>query len=140
MIFNLNRKKGIVEKRFNEWIELKEKIHSNNYNPPFVSERDIWWISFGENVGSEMNGKSKLFSRPGIILKKLARNFYLIAPTTSQERKGTWYTNIEFEDKEMYVCLHQIRTVDFRRLSTRLGRIGDSDFNKIKNGFKKLYL
>lgn len=37
----------------------------------------------GENVGSEMNGKSDLFSRPALILKKLLASFFLVAPTTS---------------------------------------------------------
>ena len=94
-------------KRFLEWIKLKEKLHDTQHVPPLVKERDLWWISFGENVGSEMNGKSNLFSRPGIILKKLSREFYLVAPTTSQRKEGSWYVEITQEGKSMYVCLHQ---------------------------------
>lgn len=40
----------------------------------------------------------------------------------------------------MYVCLNQIRTIDFRRLSTRLGRVDSNDFKKVKRAFEKLYL
>ena len=65
-------------KKFLEWIGLKERLHSTDHKPPFVSERDMWWISFGENVGSEMNGKSERFSRPALILKKLAHGVYVI--------------------------------------------------------------
>lgn len=39
-------------KRFFDWITLKEKLHILEKDPPLVSERDIWWISFGENIGS----------------------------------------------------------------------------------------
>jgi hypothetical protein len=37
-------------KRFNEWIGLKEKLHSNNPKAPLVKERDLWWISLGELI------------------------------------------------------------------------------------------
>ncbi len=75
-------------KRFLEWIHIKEKLHGiEKWPPPFVSERDLWWVSFGENIGSEINGKSKLFSRPGLVLKKLARNFYLVAPDDITEER-----------------------------------------------------
>jgi mRNA interferase MazF len=57
--------------RFFEWIGLKEKLHRSDHKPPFVSERDLWWTSLGENVGSEVNGKSGRFSRPVLIMRKL---------------------------------------------------------------------
>lgn len=126
-------------KQFLQWISLKEKLHQNSAKPPFVAERDIWWMSFGENIGSEINGKSSLFSRPGIVLKKLAQGFYLVAPTTTQERSGTWYVEMMYNGKRMFVCLHQIRAVDYRRLSSRMGRINEDDFRKVKKSFIKLY-
>ena len=128
-----------IVKRFLEWIKLKEKLHTIEKGPPLVSERDLWWVSLGENVGSEMNGKSKLFSRPGLIIKKLSRGFYLVAPTTSQEKKGTWYVPIRQEGKNMFVCLHQVRTIDYRRLSNRLGIADEEDFRKVKDAFWHLY-
>ncbi len=53
------------DKRFNEWIELKKTLHNKEVKPPFVSEGDMWWMSLGENVGSEINGKSDVFRYPG---------------------------------------------------------------------------
>jgi hypothetical protein len=47
-------------KRFLDWIGLKEKLHKSSFKPPLVKERDLWWASIGENVGSEINGKSDL--------------------------------------------------------------------------------
>jgi mRNA interferase MazF len=126
-------------KRFLEWMGLKEKLHRNNAVPPLVRERDLWWISLGENIGSEINGKSRLFSRPGLILKKLSHSLFLIAPTTSQPREGTWYVKIVQEGKSMRVCLHQIRVVDYRRLSNRLGVMDEEDFKRCKGAFLKLY-
>ena len=46
--------------KFLEWIGIKTKLNNITSNSPLVSERDLWWISFGQNVGSEINGKSRL--------------------------------------------------------------------------------
>ena len=126
-------------KRFLEWIGLKEKLHNTESDPPLVKERDLWWVSIGENVGSEMNGKSSLFSRPAVVLKKLSRGFFLVAPTTSVKHEGTWYVMMRQEGKMMFVCLHQTRTIDYRRLSTRMGVVDEEDFRKIKDAFWRLY-
>ncbi|HEY4520693.1 MAG TPA: type II toxin-antitoxin system PemK/MazF family toxin [Candidatus Paceibacterota bacterium] len=126
-------------KRFLEWIGLKEKLHNSTHRPPLVSEREIWWASVGENVGSEIDGKNLLFSRPVIIFRKLAHGFYFVIPTTTQSRAGSWYVNFRQQDKEMTACLHQARAIDHRRLSSKIGTLDDSDFRRIKEGFNKLY-
>jgi hypothetical protein len=41
-------------KRFLAWLGLKQQLHEISTQPPLVSERDIWWASIGENVGSEI--------------------------------------------------------------------------------------
>ncbi len=40
----------------------------------------------------------------------------------------------------MIACLHQARTMDYRRLSSKLGELDETDFKKVKEGFKNLYL
>lgn len=126
-------------KKFLEWIGLKEKLNTATHEPPLVSERDIWWASVGENVGLEIDGKSKLFSRPVIIFKKLAHGFYLVVPTTTQQRKGTWYVDFRQQGEDMVACLHQVRTIDYRRLFSKLGELDDQDFIRIKEKFHRLY-
>lgn len=126
-------------KRFLEWIGLKERLHNATPSPPLVSEGDIWWASVGENVGSEINGKSRLFSRPVVIYKKLSHGFYFVVPTTTQERGGTWYVSFRQHEKTMLACLHQARAIDYRRLSTKLGTLDDEDFGRVKAGFRNLY-
>jgi len=127
-------------KRFLAWIGLKERLHIIDHKPPLVSQGDIWWVSIGENVGSEVNGKSDLFSRPVIIFKKLAHGFYFVIPTTTQVREGSWYVAFRQHKRDMAACLHQARTIDFRRLSSKLGMLDDNDFARVKKGFSSLYL
>lgn len=127
-------------KNFFEWIGLKEKLHVKHCKPPYVNEGDIWWVSVGENVGSEINGKSSLFSRPVVILKKLAHGFYFVVPTTTQFREGTWFIGFRHKDKYMSACLHQARSIDYRRFYSKLGRLDDKDFIRVREGFLELYL
>jgi mRNA interferase MazF len=123
-------------KGFLQWCGLKQKLHESRARGPFVRERDLWWVSLGENIGSEINGKSDLYSRPAIILKKLAHGFFLVAPTTTKNHEGTWYVPIVYNEKKTCVCLYQIRTIDYRRLSSRIGQISGDDFENVKRGFK----
>lgn len=127
-------------KKFLEWIGLKGRLHAIEHKPPLVSQGDIWWASLGENVGSEVNGKSKLFSRPVIILKKLSHGFYFVIPTTTQVREGSWYVKFRQHERDMAACLHQARAIDYRRLSSKLGTLDDTDFSRVKDGFHSLYL
>jgi mRNA interferase MazF len=126
-------------KEFFQWIRLKEKLHNSAAITPLVSHGDIWWASIGENVGSEINGKSVLFSRPVIIFKKLAHGFYFVIPTTTKIRDGTWYVQFRHQEKDMIACLHQARPLDYRRLSSKIGTLDDADFLRIKEGFHSLY-
>ena len=126
-------------KRFLPWIGLKQRLHEAAQKPPLVSEGDIWWASIGENVGSEINGKSDLFSRPAVIYKKLAHGFYFVIPTTTQERTGSWFVPFRQRNKAMVACLHQARAIDYRRLSSKLGTLDDEDLERIKAGFRSLY-
>lgn len=124
---------------FNNWLELKEKLHNLKSPAPLVSEGEIWWASLGQNIGSEINGKSSLFSRPVIIYRVFAHGFYLVIPTTTQFKEGTWYVRVAQKNRLISVCLHQIRAIDYRRLSNRIGRLDDKDLVRVKDGFDSLY-
>lgn len=129
-----------IIKQFKKWLTLKEHLHNKNHQPPFVSERDIWWASIGENIGSEIDGKSDKFSRPVIIFKKLAHGFYFVIPTTTKIKEGSWYVLFEHQEKEMIACLHQARAVDYRRLWSKIGQIDTTDYEQIQEGFERLYI
>jgi mRNA interferase MazF len=70
--------------KFMNWIEIKIRLHFKSHEPPLVTEGDIWWASLGENIGTEINGKGPLFTRPLIVLRKLSRETYFVVPVTTQ--------------------------------------------------------
>jgi PemK-like, MazF-like toxin of type II toxin-antitoxin system len=133
-------------KNFLDWFELKPKLNNLNHKPPFFKEREIWWCHLGENIGTEISGKSQKFTRPVIINTKLSKYTFLGIPTTTQlfdqngnERNGSWYQKIEINDKKMLAVLSQIRIIDYRRLDKVLAEIDPKDFGLIKNAFNRLY-
>lgn len=126
-------------KNFLEWVHLKEKLDLGVQKVPHVNEAEVWWASLGENIGYEINGKSKLFTRPVLVFKKLSKSFYLVIPLTTQKHVGTWYVNYKQQGKMVTACLQQVRTVDYRRLYSKLGVLDDSDFERVRIGFRDLY-
>jgi mRNA interferase MazF len=49
----------------------------------FYREGEVWWVRLGKNIGYEMNGKDREFTRPVIILKKYNQYSFLAAPLTT---------------------------------------------------------
>ena len=74
-----------------------------------------------------------------IIFKKLAHGFYFVIPTTTKPKVGSWYVPFRQADRKMIASLHQSRAIDHRRLSTKLGQLDDSDFDRVREGFWRLY-
>ncbi len=69
-------KNELNEKHFFEWMKIKEELH-NIGKIPAIKEGEIWWAALGENVGVEINGKHKDYSRPVIVFRKLSRFLFL---------------------------------------------------------------
>lgn len=126
-------------KHFPEWMELKGNIH-NVGRIPKVKEGEIWWCAMGENVGVEINGKSKTFARPIVIFKKLNRYSFMGIPLTSKHHFGEWYTPFIFKGKHQVAVLAQARVVSVSRLYDKIGEMSDSDLKLVKIGFKNLYV
>ena len=125
-------------KKFREWIELKEKLHYNA-KMPRISEGEIWWCSFGENVGAEINGKSARFTRPVLIMKKLSQASFMGIPLTSQEKTGAWYAGFEFLGKKEYAAVCQARVMSVSRLHSKMGQVPETDLEIVKKAFGSLY-
>ncbi len=124
---------------FLQWIKVKALLHFSQNALPHLSPREFWWAALGRNIGSEINGKNTDFTRPVLIMKKLSRSLFLVIPATTQAHSGTWYVPIFYNNRKQYLCLHQMRVVDIRRFTYRIGQISPIQFKKVKEGFDLLY-
>ena len=88
----------------------------------------------GENVGVEINGKNSAFSRPVLILKKLSHYFFIGVPLSTKKHEGTWWVKFEFQNRNEYAVVAQIRTFSVSRLYESLGEVPKSDLELVKSG------
>ncbi|MBR3332360.1 type II toxin-antitoxin system PemK/MazF family toxin [Candidatus Saccharibacteria bacterium] len=127
-------------KNLEMWFPVKERKHNISTNKiPKITDGEIWWVAVGENVGVEINGKSKYFSRPVLIYKKLTHLGFLGIPLSTQKHDGAWYVGFRFQEKDICAVLSQARTFSTARLYSRLGQIAEDDMQKVKKGFRRLY-
>ena len=119
-------------KDFQGWITLKEKLHNSGGKPRYIHEGDIWWYAAGENIRTEINGKSRRFSRPILVLKKFGDYSFWGVPLTTKKHNGDWYTSFEFDDEEQYAALIQMKHIDVARLYDRIGQLPASDLKKVR--------
>ncbi|MEK7501101.1 MAG: type II toxin-antitoxin system PemK/MazF family toxin [Patescibacteria group bacterium] len=125
-------------KLFQEWFRVKVNLWKKDSRVVF-KQRDIWWCSLGVNLGEEMFGKGKKFTRPVLVLRKFTGNSFLGLPLTKQQKQGSWYVEITIHKEKRWVMLNQARILDKKRLTNRIGVLDDNDFQKVKVRFVEFY-
>ena len=127
-----------IKKTYEKWMGKKSSINNCGAMRSF-REGDVWWAAIGENVGVEIDGKSAKYSRPVVILRKHSNLFFTAVPLTSQPHRGTWYTQFMFHGKIETAVLAQTRPMDVSRLYERIGKLSRADYQKIRDGYMKLF-
>jgi mRNA-degrading endonuclease toxin of MazEF toxin-antitoxin module len=127
-----------IIQKFKEWFKLKIKLSFKEDSLVF-KQNEIWWCSLGLNLGEETYGKGEKFTRPVLIFKKLTSSSFVAFPLTTQERIGSWYAKIETQGIKRWVMLNQIRILDKKRLTNRIGALSGADVQEVKKSFINLY-
>ena len=122
-----------MEENFLVWHELKSSI-DNQDNGLLFNEQEIWWCSLGKNIGVEENGKNENFSRPVLIIKKFNKDMFWGVPLTSKNKVGRYYYNIIFNGKHSTALLSQMRLLSGKRLTRKIGKIKNIQFEERKRG------
>lgn len=123
-------------KDFAGWNRLKQRLDAKT-KPPFFNEGQVWWCSLGVNVGFEIYGKSCVYTRPVLILKKYSRQTFFGLPLSSKRKDRAAYYPIEFQNSKGSLILDQGRTLDSRRLTERMGEFSEDTFRELKEVFRK---
>ena len=127
------------KKDFDGWIKLKAKIHYSGVLHS-IKDGDIWWCAIGENVGSEINGKSETFARPVLIIKKLTKYNFIGVPLTTKKHEGSWYVYFGFKDAEQIAVVAQVRNISSFRLYKKMGTKPESDLELVRKSLCSLIL
>lgn len=124
-------------KDFKNWHILKSQIDIKEHRS-LVNEREICYVSIGENVGFEQNGKNEFFERPVIVLKKFWTQTFIGIPLTSKPREWKFYFSFKHGESTSSAILSQIRLFDNKRIVRKIGYIETSDFQNLKTALRKL--
>ena len=128
-----------MHKDFDEWNNLKKELDTTHKLPTF-REREIWWCSIGLNIGHEENGKSQLFSRPVLILKKFNNHLFLGIPLTTKIKDNKYYLPIIFKEQIQCLLLSQLRILESKRLTRMKGKLTDDQFCKARKVMSEIVL
>ncbi len=121
-----------------KWHDLKIILWKKQSKIIF-KQGDIWWCSLGVNLGEEMLGKGEKFTRPVLVFRKFTGNSFLGITITKQEKKGTWYVEITIHKEKRWVMLNQVRILDKKRLTNRIGALDNADIEKVRKRFLEFY-
>ena len=126
------------EKTYEEWTPIKREIN-NKASRPRYNEGDVFWISVGENVGFEQDGKGRLFTRPVLVVKGFSAELFWGVPLTSKDKSGKHYYKFKLGGKDSVAILSQLRAFDTARISgssKRIGGISKTDLGEIRQLLK----
>ena len=125
-----------MEKDFDGWNLLKKNLNERKIDA-FAYPREIWWCSFGINVGAEIDGKNENFERPAIVIKVYNKETLLVLPITSKQKNDQFHHKIQTDQKTVWVKLTQPRVISNKRLLRKVDVSGEQEFDELKEVWKK---
>ena len=131
-----------MDKEFDNWNDLKKLIHKKEINNEFnFHAGDVWWTTFGVNIGKEINGKNETFERPVLIIKVINKHTLYVLPLTSKDHfTDKYHSKVNYEEGGGgVVVFSQMRVISSNRLLRKLSKIGKDDLRKVKKLFVLLF-
>ena len=121
-----------ISETFKKWNNLKIRIHKfDKFFNPKVGE--IWWVSLGQNIGVEINGKNNRFERPALIIKVFNHHAILVAPITGMTKEGEFFIHfINNKNIQNSVNISQLRVVSIKRFLRKAGEMNYQDLDKVR--------
>lgn len=129
----------IYTKDFDGWNTKKQNIENFALKSAYFSEREVWWLSIGVNIGYEEDGKSEDYSRPVLIVKKFNNQIFIGIPLTSQRKDNPYYIPIYFGKKTGSAMISQIRAFSGKRLTRKMGKLEDIYYQNIVSRIRDFF-
>ena len=104
-----------------------------------VNQYDIILVNLDPTVGSEIRK-----TRPCVVISPDEMNKYLrtlvVAPMTTTDRNYPTRVMVRHNEKEGWLALDQIRTIDKIRVVRRLGNLSYKELNTCKQVIKETFV
>jgi mRNA interferase MazF len=126
------------KKDFDSWNKTKKDVNENE-DKPFIRKREIRWAVLGVNVGSEIDGKDRSFTRPVLIIDIIGKTTALIVPITSVHKDIPGRYRFEWKGNDNSLCVNQLRVISTKRILDRKGKVSEKKLQDAKEKIKKFY-
>ena len=137
MANNFYATKDKIIKWFADWANLKIQLHFSD-RELYFKERQIWWASIGQNIGSEQNGKHGNFERTVLVFKKFNKQTFLGIPISTKIKVGNHRYVFSQNGKGFCLNLSQMRVMSSKRLLRLVGIISTTEYQNIVKIFKEI--
>lgn len=126
-----------MKKDFDPWNIEKQRLNAHHQRI-FYRSREIWWYSFGVNVGREQDGKGLHFERPVIVIRDFNADTFLGAAIIGRKKEGKYYFPLGIiGDREASVNLSQVRIFDVKRLRNKIMTLDEDAFQQLKSALQQ---
>lgn len=125
-------------KDFDQWNVVKKRLNQEN-RKVYIRAGEIRWVSFGINIGSEIDGKGVSFTRPALIVHVIGSHLALAIPMSTRMKDITGYIPFEWKGVTSALCIHQIKIVSQKRILSRRGKVSEQRLKKIKSAVTKFF-
>jgi mRNA interferase MazF len=99
---------------------------------------EIWWVALDPTVGSEIQKTWPcLIISPNVMVGGLRT--VIVAPLTSQSKAASFRPPVTFKGTSGLILLDQLRTVDKKRLRTRMGKVDDATMAAVLNMLRWIF-
>lgn len=102
-----------------------------------INQYDVFLIDLDPTKGHEIQK-----TRPCVIISPNEMNStigtVIVAPMTTKSKSYPSRIEIKFENKQGWIVLDQIRTIDKSRLVKKLGSISKKDIIEVKNVIREM--
>lgn len=126
-----------MQKQFEEWNRLKQKIEINR-KPLIFHEGEVWFCSVGINVGREQDGKNKYFERPILIVRKFNSEMFWAVPLTSKLKETIFHHSFVRNGRLQIAILSQLSLTDVGRLRRIMFSVNALELNLIRDKIRLL--
>ncbi|MEY2833712.1 MAG: hypothetical protein RLZZ574_2971 [Cyanobacteriota bacterium] len=104
-----------------------------------VKRGHVYLINLDPTIGSEVKK-----TRPCVVVSPNEMNQYIrtvvIAPMTSKQKYYKSRVSVNFQDKQGEIMLDQIRTVDKKRLISKLGALSNKELKAVLSVLQEMFV
>jgi mRNA interferase MazF len=104
-----------------------------------INQYEVYLVDLDPTKGSEIQKK-----RPCLVISPNEMNHYIntviIAPMTTKSHNYPTRVELKFKDKQGWIVLDQIRTIDKSRLIKKMGKTEKKTIVKVKNILREMLI